>query len=130
MKKRCRLCLETNAEDYYSIHEECNGGPTYAEFVQQLAAVEIEFDDSLPQDVCEECHSELQRILEFSAGIRRADEELRNELNNDKHRKQVDAAQENQYRAQEDEVCVMEEVLELDADNQESFVLEVRIFFG
>lgn len=145
MKQRCRCCLNTNSNMYYNIFEQHKSGTTYAENIRYLAEVQIDHDDGLPQLICSNCYNEIQRIYNFGINVRLADEKLRQELEANKNEivedeaeeqmeTTVEVLEENEYFRQVEEeqddsgmqVCVIEEILEHEADQESVLIVEVR----
>lgn len=134
MKQRCRCCLITNSNAYYDIFEHHKSGTTYAENIRFLAEVQIDHDDGLPQQICSNCYDEVQRIYDFGLNVRLADEKLRQELEATKNQIEDDQMEnvqvlENEYFAPVDEngmqVCVMEEILEQETEQENVLIVEV-----
>lgn len=144
MKQRCRCCLSTNSNMYINIFEQHKSGTTYAENIRYLAEVQIEHDDGLPQLICSNCYNEIQRIYNFGMNVRLADEKLRQELEGNKNHIREDEEQmetvqvleENEYftpvEVQEEggmQVCVIEEILEHEQDQENVLILEVVVLY-
>lgn len=138
MKQQCRCCLTTSAEIYVDIFQQHKSGFTYAENIRYLAEVQVEHDDSLPQQICSNCCNELNQIFEFRISIRLADEKLRLEIKTAPKNQTVEEDEvqmenvqvlENEFFSPVDEngiqVCVIEEILDHEAD-REDVIVEVH----
>lgn len=135
MKQRCRCCLATNADMYVDIFEQHKSGATYAENIRYLAEVQVEHDDGLPQQICSNCCNEFHQIYEFGINVRLSDEKLRQEMmasnknrteeEDEVHMENVQVL-ENEYFSPVDEngiqVCVIEEILEQEAEREDVIV--------
>lgn len=82
----CRICLKNKIEDYIPLESplicssENKENNTVKEILEMITAVEAEYDDNLPQNLCIDCTDKLKQAYEFVHLTRKSDEVLREEL--------------------------------------------------
>lgn len=75
IEARCRICLRDTPEGPPISGSICEK-PIWI-CIAELGSIHVELDDDLPQQICQQCYSDLQSAIELRDRITFSDQKLR-----------------------------------------------------